>query len=135
MCRLVLREGFVHVQHSKGLTIFSANDLTLRVPPPRPSLLPQKVLHHVGETWICFIRIMVRDPFDDQLDIRVIHDREEVSLAVTCISFNVANLEVESAEGGFSSAAATIRQCRFPRRQCTLYFVVRCCHCVAPADP
>ena len=46
--------------------------------PPALYFPHKKVLHHVGETWICFIRIMVQDPFDDQLDIRVIHDREEV---------------------------------------------------------
>ncbi len=47
--------------------------------PPAPAVpFSGKVLNHVGETWICFIRIMVKDPFDDQLDIRVIHDREEV---------------------------------------------------------
>lgn len=47
--------------------------------PPSPAVaFLVKVLNHVGETWICFIRIMVKDPFDDQLDIRVIHDREEV---------------------------------------------------------
>lgn len=46
---------------------------------------PNKVLNHVGETWICFIRIMVKDPFDDQLDIRVIHDREEVGAKMTIL--------------------------------------------------
>ena len=33
----------------------------------------------MGQTWTCFIRIMTKDPFDDQLDIRIIHDRAEVS--------------------------------------------------------
>ncbi|CAM9852670.1 unnamed protein product, partial [Ectocarpus fasciculatus] len=39
---------------------------------------PLEVSSHAGETWICFIRIMVQDPFDDQLDVRIIHDREEI---------------------------------------------------------
>ncbi|CAN0049584.1 unnamed protein product, partial [Ectocarpus sp. 4 AP-2014] len=39
---------------------------------------PLEVSSHARETWICFIRIMVQDPFDDQLDVRIIHDREEI---------------------------------------------------------
>ncbi|CAB1107305.1 unnamed protein product [Ectocarpus sp. CCAP 1310/34] len=45
------------------------------LPPP---WLPPKVSSRAGETWICFIRIMVQDPFDNQLDVRIIHDREEI---------------------------------------------------------
>lgn len=60
----------------------------IHFPPPHTYdmyALCYKVLNHVGETWICFIRIMVQDPFDDQLDIRIIHDREEVKdAACTC---------------------------------------------------
>ena len=37
-----------------------------------------QVVGNAGETWICFIRVTAKDPFDDQFDVRIIHDRMEV---------------------------------------------------------
>lgn len=72
---------------------------------PTLSLSLQKVLNHAAETWICFIRIMVQDPFDNQLDIRVIHDREEVGPAVLLSRcyFDGTTIESETSTGHFGA--------------------------------
>lgn len=44
----------------------------------------EQVVGNAGETWICFIRITAKEPFDDKFDVRVIHDRNEVGAVRQC---------------------------------------------------